>query len=117
MGLAVQEDARTHGRYSSLPLARSMFEVVVDQANCRARTQDDTSHELVLVASMRMVVRFFYGFDATVRLAAGSMLELHSGVVNAIAMQQVLANVAEDAVAFRGRDVVDSDVHGERSSL
>ena len=68
------------------------------RSNCGALrfAQDDTF--LVLMA--RVVVRLFYCFYAAMRLAARGVLKLHGGVIDAVAAQQVFADVAEDAVAL-----------------
>ena len=72
---------------------------------------------LVMMAGVGVVVSLIDDFDAAVGLFAGGVLELHGGVINAVAVQQVLTNFAEDAVAFRWRDVFDGDVGGKRASL
>src|SRR5215475_14592977 len=51
------------------------------------------------------------------RLTAGRMLELHSGVVDAVAIQQEFPNFAQNTIAFRRGYVVDGDVRGERAGL
>jgi uncharacterized membrane protein YGL010W len=55
---------------------------------------------LVVVAGVAVGMRFFHRLDAPVGIAAGSVLKLHGGVIDAVVVQQVVAYLAQDAIAL-----------------
>ena len=57
------------------------------------------------------------GNHAAVRDFAYGILELDGGVMDVKSRRQLLFYIAENAFTLRGRDIVDTDMAGERMSI